>query len=109
MAQASAAAAKVIGVISKTKLVSSPCVSEVDESICSGCLACTKICPYDAISSKEVEVKENGKTITKIVAEVNEALCQGCGGCTVACRPGAIDLKGFTNRQILAEVDALCR
>jgi heterodisulfide reductase subunit A len=107
--QASAAAAKVIDVLSKTKLISSPCVSEVDESICSGCLACTKICPYDAISSKTIEVKENGKTITKIVANVNEALCQGCGGCTVACRPGAIDLKGFTNRQILAEVDALCQ
>jgi len=109
VAQASAAAAKVIGVISKTKLVSSPCVSEVDESICSGCLACIKICPYEAISSSTVDVKENGKTISKVVAKVNEALCQGCGGCTVACRPGAIDLKGFTNRQILAEVDAICR
>ncbi|MBU3090646.1 CoB--CoM heterodisulfide reductase iron-sulfur subunit A family protein [Clostridium sp. CF011] len=109
VAQASAAAAKVIGVLSKDKLVNNPCVSEVDESICSGCLACTKICPYDAISSSTIEVKENGKTITKIVAKVNEALCQGCGGCTVACRPGAIDLKGFTNKQILAEVDAICR
>ena len=109
VAQASATAAKAIGIISKTKLVSSPCVSTVDESICSGCLACTKICPYDAISSNTVEVKENGKTSTKVVAKVNEALCQGCGGCTVACRPGAIDLKGFTNRQILAEVDAICQ
>jgi len=109
VSQASAAAAKVIGVLSKTKLVNNPCVSEVDESICSGCLACTKICPYDAISSGTIEVKENGKIITKVVAKVNEALCQGCGGCTVACRPGAIDLKGFTNRQILAEVDAICQ
>ncbi|MBU3217143.1 CoB--CoM heterodisulfide reductase iron-sulfur subunit A family protein [Clostridium estertheticum] len=109
VAQASAAAAKVIGVLSKDKLVNNPCVSEVDESICSGCLACTKICPYDAISSKTIEVKENGNIINKIVASVNEALCQGCGGCTVACRPGAIDLKGFTNKQILAEVDAICR
>lgn len=109
VAQASAAAAKVIGVLSKDKLVNNPCVSEVDESICSGCLACTKICPYDAISSNTIEVKENGQISTKIVAKVNEALCQGCGGCTVACRPGAIDLKGFTNKQILAEVDAICR
>ncbi|MCB2293366.1 CoB--CoM heterodisulfide reductase iron-sulfur subunit A family protein [Clostridium algoriphilum] len=109
VAQASAAAAKVIGVLSKDKLVNNPCVSEVNEAICSGCLACTKICPYDAISSGTVEVNENGKKITKIVAKVNEALCQGCGGCTVACRPGAIDLKGFTNKQILAEVDAICR
>jgi heterodisulfide reductase subunit A len=109
VAQASAAASKAIILLSKGKLVGNPCVTGVNEAICSGCLECTKICPYDAISSKEIEVKERGKITKKIVATVNEALCQGCGGCTVACRPGAIDLKGFTNRQILAEVDAICR
>ncbi len=89
--------------------MNNPCVSRVDEALCSGCLACTKMCPYDAISSKIVEINDHGKIIKKAVAEVNEALCQGCGGCTVTCRPGAIDLKGFTNKQILAEVDAICQ
>jgi heterodisulfide reductase subunit A len=42
------------------------------------------------------------------VAKVNAGLCQGCGCCTAACRTGAIDLLGFTNLQILKEVDALC-
>lgn len=109
VAQASAAASKAIILLSKEKLVGNPCITSVNESICSGCLECTKICPYDAISAKEIEVKDHGKIVKKKVATVNEALCQGCGGCTVACRPGAIDLKGFTNRQILAEVDAICR
>ncbi len=109
VAQASAAAAKAIVLLSKDKLVNNPCVSEVNESICSGCLECTHICPYDAISAKELETNDHGKITKRTVAHVNEALCQGCGGCTVACRPGAIDLKGFTNRQILAEVDALCQ
>ncbi len=108
VAQASAAAAKAIGLLSKSKLVNNPCVSNVDESICSGCLACTKMCPYDAITSKTIEINNHGNITRKVVAEVNEALCQGCGGCTVTCRPGAIDLKGFTNKQILAEVDAIC-
>lgn len=109
VAQASAAAAKAIGLLNKAKLVNNPCVSKVDESLCSGCLACTKMCPYDAIESEEIDINDHGKISKKIVAKVNEALCQGCGGCTVTCRPGAIDLKGFTNKQILAEVDAICQ
>ncbi len=108
VAQAGAAAAKVIGLLSKRKLVSNPCVSVVNEDLCNGCLSCLKICPYDAIAAKELATNNHGITSKRIVAKVNEALCQGCGGCTVACRPGAIDLKGFTNKQITAEVDALC-
>lgn len=108
VAQAGAAAAKVIGLLSKRKLVNNPCVSVVNEQLCSGCLACMKICPYDAISAKVIDFNNYGAICKKTVANVNEALCQGCGGCTVACRPGAIDLKGFTNKQISAEVDALC-
>ena len=34
---------------------------------------------------------------------------QGCGACTVACMSGAMDLKGFMNKQIMAEVDAICK
>lgn len=109
VAQASAAAAKAIVLLSKDKLVNNPCVSEVNENLCSGCLECTYICPYDAISAKELEMNDHGKITKRTVAHVNEALCQGCGGCTVTCRPGALDLKGFTNRQILAEVDAICQ
>lgn len=109
VAQASGAASKVIGQLSKDKLVNNPCISMVDESICSGCLSCSEMCPYDAISEKIIEEEVNEKVKKRKVSEVNEALCQGCGGCTVACRSGAIDLNGFSNQQILAEVDAICR
>ncbi len=108
VSQAGAAAAKAIGLLSKKKLVTNPCVTAVNEALCSGCLACEKICPYGAITAKPVELSNHGVKATRVVAAVNEALCQGCGGCTVACRAGAIDLKGFTNRQIMAEVDAIC-
>ena len=50
-------------------------------------------------------VNDHGKIIRKLVATVNEALCQGCGGCTVYSRTAAIDLKGFSNRQIMAEAN----
>ncbi|HEX3015387.1 MAG TPA: 4Fe-4S binding protein, partial [Desulfobacteria bacterium] len=49
-----------------------------------------------------------GKTIERQVASVNKSLCHGCGACTVACRAGCLNLLGFTNEQILAEVEAVC-
>ena len=48
-------------------------------------------------------------TAIRRVAVVNEAVCQGCGACTVACLSGAMDLRGFMNKQIIAEVDAICK
>jgi len=41
------------------------------------------------------------------VAKVNEALCKGCGACASSCRCGAINIKGFTDDQIMAMVNAL--
>jgi heterodisulfide reductase subunit A len=108
VSQASGAAAKAIILLSKDNLLSNPCVSEVNESLCTGCLSCIKVCPYGAVAEKTIEEKIHGKALKRRVAEVNEALCQGCGSCTVSCRPGAVNLKGFTNEQIMAEVDAIC-
>ena len=39
----------------------------------------------------------------------NPTRTRRCGCCTVACMSGAMNLKGFKNEQILAEVDAICR
>lgn len=109
VAQASAAAAKVIGLLAKDKLLCNPCVSSSDEMLCNGCSSCEKVCPYGAISYIDKEFKAAGKIEVRRVAQVNEAVCQGCGACTVACPSGAMDLKGFSNKQIMAEVDAICR
>ena len=92
VAQASAAAAKVIGLL------------------CNGCSSCEKVCPYGAITYVDKEFRgPNRTTIIRRVASVNPAVCQGCGACTVACPSGAMDLSGFTNKQIMAEVDAICK
>ena len=110
VAQASAAAAKVIGLLCKDSLTCNPCVAEPNEQMCNGCSNCEKVCPYGAITYADKEFRgPNRTTLIRRVAQVNPAVCQGCGACTVACMSGAMDLKGFSNKQIMAEVDAICR
>lgn len=107
--QASACAAKVIGLLSKDHLVNNPCTAQSDELKCNGCSNCEKVCPYGAITYIEKEVNDHGVREVRRIAQVNGAICQGCGACTVTCPSGAMDLKGFTTNQIMAEVDAICR
>jgi heterodisulfide reductase subunit A len=107
VAQASAAGAKVVALFSQDELTTEPMVARVDEALCSGCLWCKPVCPYKAIEAKTITERVAGRTVTREVASVNVGLCQGCGACTVACRDGAMNLAGFTNDQVLAEVDDL--
>ena len=109
VAQAGAAAAKVIGLLSKNSLTCNPCVAHANELLCNGCSQCERVCPYGAISYEDREVRGPEFRGVKRVAVVNEAVCQGCGACTVTCPSTAMDLKGFSNNQIMAEVDAICR
>ncbi len=109
VAQAGAAAVKVIGLLAKDTLKTNPCTAKADELRCNGCSQCANVCPYGAISYETKQVNDHGIREDRRIAVVNSALCQGCGACTVTCPSGAMDLQGFSNRQILAEVDAICR
>ena len=110
VSQAGAAAAKVIGLLAKDKLLGNPCVAGSNEWMCNGCSSCERVCPYGAITYVTKEFRMPDRTIAlRRVAQVNEAVCQGCGACTVACPSGAMDLKGFASSQIMAEVDAICK
>ena len=110
VAQAGAAASKVIGLLAKDKLTCNPCVASSNEIMCNGCSSCANVCPYGAITYVEKEFRQPDRTtLVRRVASVNEAVCQGCGCCTVVCPSGAMDLKGFANNQIMSEVDAICK
>ncbi len=109
VSQAGAAAVKVVGLLAKDKLMTNPCTAHSDELLCNGCSTCANVCPYGAISYEDKLINDHGIRETRRVASVNTALCHGCGACTVACPSGAMDLNGFSNRQIIAEVDAICR
>ncbi len=95
--QANAAASRAGCVLSK-KVVELPgTVSFVDGNRCEGCGACERVCPFGAI-----EVDPEQKT-----AIVNDALCKGCGVCAASCRSNAINLHGFSNKQILEMIDSV--
>ena len=100
---------KVAGLLAKDKLMTNPCTAHSDELLCNGCSTCENVCPYGAITYEDKEVNDHGIREVRRIAVVNNALCQGCGACTVACPSGAMDLQGFSNRQIIAEVDAICQ
>jgi heterodisulfide reductase subunit A len=108
VAQASAAAVKVCGLFSKSELATEPMIVEIDSDKCSGCGFCVPICPYNALSMADLSYRGHHGTATRQIAEVNPSLCQGCGACIPACRTLALSLKGYSNEQLVAEVDALC-
>jgi heterodisulfide reductase subunit A len=95
VAQASAAAAEALAIISRGRVEVEAATAVIDERICSGCQACKEICPYSAI---EYDAEKN-------VCRVNKALCKACGACVAACFSDAISLEHFTNEQIVAEME----
>ena len=97
VAQGAAASARVLDKILQKEVALEPVRATVDEEQCSGCRICNGLCPYHAITFHE----------DRMVSEVNPALCQGCGTCVAACPAGAISGTGFSNEQILAQIDGL--
>jgi heterodisulfide reductase subunit A len=97
VSQGAAAAARVLGRIQQKEIFLEPVRASVNEAKCSGCRICNNLCPFNAISY----IAERG------VTEINPALCQGCGTCVAACPAGAISGTGFSNEQVLAQIDGL--
>ena len=97
VAQARAAAARILARIAKGRIEVDALYSEVNEELCSGCRLCNTLCPYSAIEFNEDKRKSN----------VISALCKGCGVCVASCPSSAIKGRHFTDQQVLAQVDAL--
>ncbi len=97
VAQGAAASARVMGKIQQKEVALEPVRASINENQCSGCRICNNLCPFNAISFHE----------DKMVSEVNPALCQGCGTCVAGCPAGAISGTGFSNEQILSQIEGL--
>jgi len=93
VAQASAAASRVIGALAQKEFEVDPILAFVHEDHCDGCGECLAVCPKSAIVMNESKK-----------AQVVEALCVGCGSCISICPLEALDLHGYTNAQLYAAV-----
>jgi heterodisulfide reductase subunit A len=97
VAQARAAAARAMTILSKDTIAAEGKVSQVRAESCAACGACVAVCPFSAIEIDEV----------LRAAVVNEALCKGCGACSATCRSGSIDLRGFNDEQLVDAIQAI--
>jgi len=97
VAQASAAAARVMGVITQKTVMMEPVKASIDPDRCSGCRICNALCPYSAIIYHPEQCK----------SEVLTALCQGCGTCVAACPSAAITGAHFTHDQIMSQIQGI--
>ncbi len=96
IAQAEAAAARAVGLISQPHLEATPVIASVNPRLCAACGLCVEVCPYGARVLRPDMAH----------AEVIEVLCQGCGACIVACPNKASQQKGFEFDQVFEMVEA---
>jgi heterodisulfide reductase subunit A len=98
---AKVAAASAIILLQKENIPVSPIKSWVNDSICAGCGTCEDICVYDAI-----KMVSDPNCMGKKVAQVSDGACRACGFCIAACPSGAMEQKGFQNKQLNNMINA---
>ena len=89
------AASRAATLLSKEKMYTSGIVARINEETCIGCKGCQDVCPYQAIWFDE----KAG------VCKVNSVLCKGCGACSAACPSGSAQLRGFTSKQLMSQIE----
>ncbi len=97
VAQARAAAGRIMARIAKGKIEIDGVFAEVNEDRCSGCRMCNELCPYSAIEFDA----------DKRRSHVIPAACKACGACVAACPSGAIKGRHFTDQQICAQIEGV--
>lgn len=80
-------------------IVSSNWVMQIEQSKCTGCGACTRICPLGIISLQEEVIGDKKRR----KASCSEDICLGCGVCYASCKFGAISLRPRSQRVFTPE------
>jgi len=104
MIQAQAAAARAARVLNRKTLTAGGRVAVVNESLCTGCLTCVRVCPFGV---PQIKAALTGVGNIMGAAYIEPAICQGCGSCAAECPARAIHLLHYTDAQMSAKVSAL--
>jgi heterodisulfide reductase subunit A len=94
--QAEAAAQKAYTYLCGREVHSAAVTSMVKDALCIRCQRCVNICPYGARSYNEADKCIN----------INAAACQACGMCAVECQNNAAEVRGWSDKQVMAVIDA---
>ncbi len=98
ISQALAAAGRATTFLSKQPYHYGGVVAEIDPDKCVGCLTCVRTCPF---SIPHVKADLNGVGDLGGAAYIDPAFCHGCGTCAGECPANAIQLKNYTDQQIM--------
>jgi heterodisulfide reductase subunit A len=94
IAQAKAAAARVIAMLSSGYTMTAAQVAASDPEVCIACGVCVDACPQLAIRLT---------TGADAHSLVDPNICRGCGICAAECPTGAIQLGRYSDAEVLAE------
>ena len=104
--QAQAAASRAACVLSQENLAAGGRVAVVDAAMCTGCLTCVRVCPFN-VPNIQADLSGVGGILG--AAYIEAAVCQGCGTCAAECPARAIQLMHYTDAQMAAKVSALVK
>jgi heterodisulfide reductase subunit A-like polyferredoxin len=102
--QAQAAASRAARILSQKTLKAGGQVAVVDPALCTGCLTCVRICSFNV---PKIQADLTGIGSILGAAYIEPSSCQGCGSCVAECPAYAIQLMHYTDRQMIAKVNAL--
>ena len=81
-------------------VVTSRFIAVHDETCCTGCGACARACPIEAIDMRD---PPRGGEVQERRPSVDDSFCIGCGVCGLSCRARAMRLVPRAQRVILPE------
>ena len=96
IAQARASVSRAMTILSRDAIMVGGVVAVVDPDKCAVCNTCVRTCPYHI-----PYIGEEGYAV------IEAAECHGCGCCVSECPGKAIELKHFTDEQLIAKTAAL--